>query len=337
MRKLYGGVDCTAYFDIAAYMKTCYSIDRTGIKRKRVIMANDKDKIWDTIFKTLFQETPALFLPLIEEAFHVSYKKEDIVPLDASLYNGDEAMVEPDHVFRIHDVTYHFEFQYTNDGTMAFRMWEYDIKLALRDYKLNENQMEFNFPKSCVVYIARNGNYPKDGLELKINFQDGQHIVFKVPVIRLQDYGLDVINGKKLWLFYPFMVLQFVADMKGKKHLSEQEVLDNYREMIDYIEAAYNNGEITIDEDVTLLEAIQETNRHTMKKYQKIMKGVEEMLNPTLELKHKQIAKEAAKETKQKMLVKMKIKGIPNSAIIEILQDENTSAEEIEEMLDRQE
>ena len=54
MRKLYGGVDCTAYFDIAAYMKTCYSIDRTGIKRKRVIMANDKDKIWDTIFKTLF-------------------------------------------------------------------------------------------------------------------------------------------------------------------------------------------------------------------------------------------------------------------------------------------
>ena len=30
------------------------------------------------------------------------------------------------------------------------------------------------------------------------------------------------------------------------------------------------------------------------KKYQKIMKGVEEMLNPTLELKHKQIAKEAA-------------------------------------------
>ena len=44
------------------------------------------------------------------------------------------------------------------------------------------------------------------------------------------------------------------------------------------------------------------------------MKGVEDMLNPTLELKHKQIAIET-----KKMLVKIKIKGIPNSAIIEIL------------------
>ena len=52
-------------------------------------MTNTNDKIWDRIFKTLFQETPALFLPLIEEVFHVSYKKEDIVPLDNSLYNGD--------------------------------------------------------------------------------------------------------------------------------------------------------------------------------------------------------------------------------------------------------
>jgi len=304
-------------------------------------MADNKDKIWDTTFKTLFQETPNLFLPLIEEAFHVQYKKEDIVPLDVSLYNGDGDMVESDLALRINDVTYHFEFQYTNDGMMAFRMWEYDVKLALRDYKLNENQMEFNFPKSCVVYIARNGNYPKDGLELKINFQDGQHIIFKVPVIRLQDYGLDIINNKKLWLFYPFMVLQFAADMKGKKHLSEQEVLDNYREMIDYIESAYDNGEITIDENTTLLEAIQETNQHTMSNYEAIMKGVNDMVSPTLELKHKQIAreaaKEAAKETKQKMLVKMKIKGIPNSAIIEILQDENMPAEEIKKMLDGQE
>ena len=173
-----------------------------------------------------------------------------MVPLDASLYNGDGDMVEPYHVLRIHDIIYHFEFQYT-----------------------------------------------KDGLELKINFQDGQYIVFKVPAICLQNYNLDVINSKKLWLFFPFMVLQFAADMKGKKHLSEQEVLDNYREMIDYIEAAYNSGEITLDEDATLLESMQETNQHTMKKHLKILKGVEDMLNPTLELKHKQIARNSIRNT----------------------------------------
>lgn len=303
-------------------------------------MANDKDKIWDTTFKVIFQEAPALFLPLIEEVFHVAYKKEDLVPLETSLHNADDDMVEPDLVFRIRDVTYHFEFQYTNDGTMAFRMWEYDIKLALRDYKLNETQMEFNFPRSCVVYIARNGNYPKDGLEFKINFQDGQYIIFKVPVIRLQDYDLDVINNKKLWMFYPYMPLQFMADIKGKKHLSDQEIIDNYRKMIDYIETAYNNGEITIDEDTTLLETIQKTNRHTMKKRKEIVKGVEDMLNPTLELKHKQIAREAAmkaeRETELKMLVKMKIAGISETAIIKVAQSENIPEEEVKKILNNQ-
>lgn len=114
---------------------------------------------------------------------------------------------------------------------MAFRMWEYDIKLALRNYKLNEGQAEINFPKSCVV-IARNGNYPKDNLELKINFQDGQHIIFKVPTICLQDYKLDEIDNKKLWLFYPFLVLQYVADLRRKNCLSEQEVLKDYEKII---------------------------------------------------------------------------------------------------------
>ena len=305
-------------------------------------MTNTNDKIWDRIFKTLFQETPALFLPLIEEVFHVSYKKEDIVPVDNSLYNGDGDLVEADNAFLVNGITYHFEYQYTNDGMMAFRMWEYDVKLALRGFKLSENQMEFNFPKSCVVYIARNGNYPKDALELKINFQDGQHIIFKVPVLCLQDYKLDEIDNKKLWLFYPFMALQFVADLKGKKHLSEQEVVDNYRKMISYIESAYNNGELTVDEDTTLLEAIQETNQYTMKNYQAIMEGVNEMVSQTLELKHKQIRQEAAaeatakatKETELKMLLKMKIAGIPESAIIKVAQGGNIPEEEVKKILD---
>lgn len=62
-------------------------------------MANTNDKIWDRTFKTLFQKTPGLFLPLIEEVFHVECKKEEIVPLDHSLYNGDGDIVEVDNVF----------------------------------------------------------------------------------------------------------------------------------------------------------------------------------------------------------------------------------------------
>lgn len=69
--------------------------------------------------------------------------------------------------------------------------------------------------------------------------------------------------------------------------LSDQEVLDDYKKMIQSIEDAYNNGEMTIDEDATLLETIQKTNQHAMKNHQKIMKGVNDMVSQTLELKHK--------------------------------------------------
>lgn len=233
-------------------------------------------------------------------------------------------------------VTYHFECQYTNDGTMAFRMWEYDVILAVRDHKLNEGRMEFDFPRSCVIYVARNGNYPKDGLELKINFQDGQSIIYKVPSIRLQDYGLDEINHKKLWLFYPFMALQFVADMKGKKHLPEQEVLGNYEKMISCIEDAYNNNQIIIDENATLLEAIQKTNRYAMKDYQVVMEGVESMVSQTLELKHRQIAREAAQTAGLSMLMEMKTEGMPKQAIIRIAKRQNISEDEVNKIFDSQ-
>lgn len=169
--------------------------------------------------------------------------------------------------------------------------------------------------------------------------------MFKVPVIRLQDYKLNEIDHKKLWLFYPFMALQFMADLKGKKHLSEQEVIDNYGKMISYIETAYNNGEITIDEDVTLLEAIQKTNWHAMKSCHEIVKGVEDTVSQTLELKHKQIRQETAaeatakatKETELKMLLKMKIAGIPESAIIKVAQGGNIPEEEVKKILNSQE
>ena len=61
------------------------------------------------------------------------------------------------------------------------------------------------------------------------------------------------------------------------------------------------------------------------------------MVSQTLELKNKQIAREAAHKTELKMLVKMKTAGIPKSAIIEIAQSENIPEEEINRIFDDKE
>ena len=59
------------------------------------------------------------------------------------------------------------------------------------------------------------------------------------------------------------------------------------------------------------------------------------MVSQTLELKHEQIAREAAHKTELKMLVKMKTAGIPKSAIIKTAQ--SIPEEEINRIFDNKE
>ena len=137
------------------------------------------------------------------------------------------------------------------------------------------------------------------------------------------------------------MILQYVADLKARNRLSDQEVLNDYKKIIGCIEAAYNNGEITIDEDAALLEAIQKTNWYAMKNHQKILKGVEDMVSQTLELKHKKIAQEAAqratKKTEIEMLMEMKVEGVSKQVIVKMAKKKNIPEEEINKILDSQE
>ena len=74
-----------------------------------------------------------------------------------------------------------------------------------------------------------------------------------------------------------------------------------------------------------------------MKKHKGIMKGVENMVSQTLELKHKKIRQEAARETGLKMLMEMKTDGMPKQAIIRIAKRQNIPEEEVNKILDSQE
>lgn len=71
-----------------------------------------------------------------------------------------------------------------------------------------------------------------------------------------------------------------------------------------------------------------------MKNHKGIMKGVENMVSQTLELKHKKIRQEAARETGLKMLMEMKIDGMPKQAIIRIAKRQNIPEEEINKIFE---
>lgn len=228
----------------------------------------------------MLQEHPALFVPLINMVFSKQYGHDvSITSINTESYNKDRSKLMSDMAFLIGDISYHFECQYSDDETMAFRMFEYDFHIALADAKKINNFMEFNFPKSCVFYIVPKEGMPKE-LEMTVNFQDGSYS-YKGPVIRLYDYNLDKIERNELFLFLPYEILRHIRQVTTKKHVAEyaNEINTVYRKIIEIIRRAYNDSKIRDDETLTLINMLKDIAEYKLKKYPQIWKGVDDMLN----------------------------------------------------------
>lgn len=326
----------------------------------------NKDKIWDRTFKTILLEHPSLFIALVNIVFKKNYNKNiQIINLNTETYNKDTSRIIFDTSFIIEGIQYHFECQYTNDGTMVFRMFEYDFHIALADAKMTNNFTEFNFPNSGVFYIVPNNNIPKS-LDMKINFQDGSYN-YKVPVIRLCDYELDDIEKNELFLLLPYEILRHIRNVTTEKNIKnyKQEIRKVYQKILDILESAFKTDKITDGELLTLLELIKGTADYKLKKYPQIMEEVDDMLREDYEPKWKKelrreakkVAKEMAKEAAEKaakeaagkaakeaagneavlMLKTMKQIGIPAEDIRKVASERSIPENIVDELLNSNE
>lgn len=279
----------------------------------------NKDKIWDRTFKTILLEHPALFVALVNIVFKKNYNKNvQITNLNTETYNKDTSRIIFDTSFIIEGIQYHFECQYTNDGTMVFRMFEYDFHIALAGAKRTNNFAEFNFPNSCVFYIVPNSNIP-ESLDMKINFQDGFYN-YKVPVIRLYDYELDDIEKNGLFLLLPYEILRHIRNVTTEKNIKsyKEEIRKVYQKILDILENAFKTDKITDSELLTLLELIKGTADYKLEKYPQIMEEVDCMLREDYEPKwKKELRREAKKLAKEeaKKLVKEKAEKLAKEKV----------------------
>lgn len=325
-----------------------------------------KDKVWDRVFKTILQEQPALFIPLINMVFEKQYKRDvSITSISTESYNKDKGKIMSDIAFLIEDISYHFECQYLNDDTMAFRMFEYDFHITLIDSKRGNNFAEFNFPRSCVFYIEPKDNIPKK-LKMKINFQNGS-FDYEVPIIRLYDYDLDKMEQEELFLFLPYEILRHIRNVTTEKHIIEyaNEINFVYSKIIYILKNAYNNRRLKDDELLTLMNMLSNTAEYKLKNYPQIWKEVSEMLNqeyvPRWKIELEQAKKETAKEVKKQvtkevtkqvtkqvteevtktteiaMLKLMKENGIPEKQIREIAKQKKISVKTVDDILNSSE
>ena len=142
--------------------------------------------IFDDVFRTLCEKNPKLLVPLINEIFHTDYSmNEEITLLSGEHHSLDDLKeVITDSAIKIRDHIYHIECQSNPDGSILIRMIEYDFHIALEHAVKKDDTYEIDFPDSAVLYLRHTKNTP-DRLFMKINFPNGEHVKYELPIIFL--------------------------------------------------------------------------------------------------------------------------------------------------------
>lgn len=164
--------------------------------------------IFDDVFLTLLEKLPRLIIPLINEVFETNYTEEDEVIQLKDAHQTEDGRRTTDSALRIRDKWYHIECQSTPDSTIIIRMIEYDFSIALGNVRKAGGKYVMEFPRSCILYLRHTKN-TKDMEEVDIHLPEGKHFIYKVPVIKVQEYTKDTIFQKKLLFLLPFYIMRY--------------------------------------------------------------------------------------------------------------------------------
>lgn len=193
---------------------------------------------FDDAYKTIQEKIPQLLIPLVNEQFQTNYEfGEPIINLGMESHTREGTIVA-DSVFRIGTRTYHVECQSNPDGTIAIRMLEYDFYIALKDARKGRDGVyHVQMPGSGILYLRHNQDTP-DEVVTELEMADGTKIRYRVPIIKVQDYSLEDIFEKNLFIMLPFYIMRYEQERdtleEGGPQL-EQLALE-YEKIIEYCE-----------------------------------------------------------------------------------------------------
>ena len=197
------------------------------------------EKVYDNIFKTMVTKNSNLLIPLINEIFGEHYDQKARVILLSDEHqtekpeSEDDSEIITDSYISIDNTNYHLECQSNPDGTIAFRMVEYDFHIALDD-ALGKGIRRITFPRSAVLYLRHNKN-TEDKLTLQIDFPNGNSADYDVKIVKAKNISKDEIIRKKLYFLVPYYIMRVEDEPL-------QQVLDDYIELLYAIEADRRNG-----------------------------------------------------------------------------------------------
>ncbi len=231
--------------------------------------------VFDSVFRTLAQKTPYLFVELINEAFGTEYtRKSKLEQLRNEFYEKGGKIVT-DSVYKIGRKIYHLECQSRNDNKMVLRMVQYDFDIGLEQASKNNALDRVELPMSCVLYLRSTRNTPSV-LRTEIA-QDDRTMVYESKVIKLSDYTMDKMFQKKLVVFIPYYLLKYEKELlrDSISSVTVQNLIEDCKEIASRMR---ENKDITEQEYTDIVDAFRKVAGHLLRKHRSTKEEVNRIM-----------------------------------------------------------
>lgn len=234
---------------------------------------------YDDVHRTLLNDCPKLIIPVVNEMFQRNHSKDEKITLLNNEFfitkqDGKQKERITDTNFLIGSIHYHLECQSSTDGTIMYRIFEYDSQIALQDSAISDNKLVVNFPNSAILYLRHNENTP-DWMKIEIRVPEAA-CSYHVPVMKVQRYTTDELFEKDLLFLLPFHIFAYEKDLNIYESDEDrmQELLNLYGEIVERLNQYVQEGKITEYVKSMLLDMSKKVLEYLAKKHSEVKEKV---------------------------------------------------------------
>ncbi len=300
--------------------------------------------IYDGAFRTIVNDCRKWIIPLVNEIFGENYTgNEEVWFLSNEHFLDQQDKPDKERItdtnFRIigKDIKkYHIECESSYpDGKITIRLFEYDAQIALDEGEIIEETLTVTFPNTAVLYLR---TYKKTPNKMKyVIATPGGIVQYNIPIIKMQDYSLDIIFEKRLFMLIPFYIFSH------ENHFSEynrneqklKELKAEYQVILEKLDKLEQQEVIGAFDKRTIIELSGDVIQEIARRYENVQKGIGDMMRGALiETEARTILNQGKNqgisETKKKTAMKMLKRGKLTTE--EIAEDLELSIEEVEQL-----
>ena len=251
----------------------------------------ENEQTYDSVLAAMVMRFERYIAPLINEAFGEHFTQNAKVTIRNNKHiirhtDGTLGRRETDSYVELSEyrekaVTkrYHIECETWYDRSIIVRIAEYSSAIAMENVEITEEGVRLYFPDSVVLFLRPNRNIPKH-LVITHCAPNGKEMSYEIPAMQIRDYTSEEIFEKKLLILLPFYLFRYVNEFEQIEQNDEWSIIGNtLADIGERLEEFTKAGEINMYQQRTMLQLLKRVSDKLLVKYEKLRKGVDEVMS----------------------------------------------------------